>query len=414
MYIPMNVFRICNISLSVFTLCAACLIFGQAAIAEESQYEFEILEENTVKITGYNGPSDGELVIPAEINGLPVSVIARGVFSNSSFTTVRIPENVTYISTSAFTRQNGNLRDVYLPSTLEHIMRRSFDYTAQFHVHEDNETFRSVDGILFSRDMTRMKAFPSGRTGEYTIPESVTWIRGDVFRNSQLTNIHIHDGVTYFGRLAFNGMENLTEIRLPASLDTLGERGKQFENCVNLESIIIPDGVTTLYREIFKGCTSLASVTLPENLQTIHYGAFRDCISLTSIVLPDSISVMHYGVFRGCENLTHVSLPASLTFIADRLFQDCISLARIVIPASVTTIGDRSGYAFSGCDALTKIYFLGDAPEVRGSQNFPVRLPGQSPIVIYHTADATGWPEFGELQEWHGFPTREFHPDDLE
>lgn len=385
--------------------------------AEESLFQYEASDDNTITITGYTGPSEGELNVPAEINGMPVTNIARRAFQHNNFTAVRVPENVAFISTSAFTG-NDNLRNVYLPASLEHIMRRSFSFSAQFHVDEANESFRSVDGILFSRDMTRMKAFPSGRTGEYTIPETVTWIRGDVFRYSQLSNVHIHDGVTYFGRLAFNGMENLTEIRLPASLDTLGERGKQFENCVNLRSIILPEGITILPREIFKGCTSLASITLPENLETIHYGAFRDCVSLQSINLPESLSVMHHGVFRGCENLAHITLPNNLAFIADHLFRDCKSLTHIVIPASVSKIGDRAGHAFFGCDALTKIYFLGDAPEVLGDNNFPQSTPrpdqaGEAGLTIYHTAEASGWPGFGEPMQWMGYPTQVFHPDDL-
>ena len=51
----------------------------------------------------------------------------------------------------------------------------------------------------------------------------------------------------------------------------------------SLESIIIPDGITTISSGAFDDCGSLTSVTIPASVTTIRMWAFEDCRSLTSV-----------------------------------------------------------------------------------------------------------------------------------
>lgn len=64
---------------------------------------YEVTEENEITITGLVDELATELVIPSEIDGLPVTSIGRAAFSNSrSLTTVTIPASVKRIGENAF------------------------------------------------------------------------------------------------------------------------------------------------------------------------------------------------------------------------------------------------------------------------------------------------------------------------
>ena len=86
-----------------------------------------------------------------------------------------------------------------------------------FDVHPGNPAFCSEDGVLFSKDMTRLVRCPEAKTGAYEIPDTV---------------VAIDDSA--------------------------------FEGCRHLESIRIPDGVETVGRDAFKDCPARLSRPVPE------------------------------------------------------------------------------------------------------------------------------------------------------
>lgn len=334
-------------------------VFGiQTASAEASDFKYEVSDNNTITITGYSGPG-GDVVIPAEIDGKPVTSVGHRAFMDHiqrehdrMISSIRFPEGLTSVGREAF-RDNRVLTDVYIPASLTSITRPAFGRCRSimnFHIHEDNPEFRSIDGVWYTKDMTELRHFPQGRGGEYTIPDGVTRIRDEAFRfNDNITGISIPDSVTWIGKQAFRGCEKLIGIKLPESLESLVRQGRHFMDCTSLKSIVIPDGVTEIPQHTFRGCTGLEQVTLPANLTTIQQAAF----------------------------------------------QDCTSLKQITIPASLTHINGSS--VFAGCENLQGILFLGDAPKVSGRDHFP------SGVTIYRTPGTSGWPEPGE--QWMGQKT---------
>ena len=71
--------------------------------------------------------------------------------------------------------------------------------------------------------------------GEIRIPEGVTEIANQAFyQNKKITGIYLPDGVRKIGKYTVNGCENLSYVRVPKSVESLGESGlvKKFEsNC---------------------------------------------------------------------------------------------------------------------------------------------------------------------------------------
>ena len=112
---------------------------------------------------------------------------------------------------------------------------------------------------------------------------------------------------------------------------------------IDINMVVICDGVTSIGDAAFSQCRSLTSVTIPNSVTGIGDFAFSDCSNLTSVTIPDSVTSIGDGAFSSCTSLTSVTIPSSVTSIGDYAFYGCSSLASVSIPNSVTSIG---GYAF--------------------------------------------------------------------
>ena len=87
-----------------------------------------------------------------------------------------------------------------------------------------NKHYESIDGILFSKDLTCiLKLLEGKKLEEYTIPNSVTTIGDSAFRGcSSLQSIDIPNSVTTIGNGAFYGCSSLQSIDIPNSVTTIG------------------------------------------------------------------------------------------------------------------------------------------------------------------------------------------------
>ena len=182
------------------------------------------------------------------------------------------------------------------------------------------------------------------------LPNSVTKIADEAFRNCVNASINLPESLQYIGSYAFSGNKRMTQLNLPINVVSIGESA--FSDCISLVSVIIPNSVTTIGKNIFKGCSSLTSVTIPNSVTTIVESAFDDCSSLTSLTIPNSVTTIGDRAFDDCSSLTSLTIPNSVTTIGDRAFGDCSSLTSLTIPNGVTTIGI---YAFENCSSLTSV-----------------------------------------------------------
>jgi len=147
-----------------------------------------------------------------------------------------------------------------------------------------------------------------------------------------LKNLKLGEGVSTIGDRAFYGCMGLTEVKLPASLTTIGERAFAFSECTGLTEIKLPANLTTIGKSVFSGCTGLNEVKLPANLTKINNGAFSGCTGLTSLDLSGYTSLTTIGesAFKFCMGLTEIKLPANLTKIGCGAFIYCINLTSAV------------------------------------------------------------------------------------
>jgi len=88
-------------------------------------FTFQQFDSASICVTGYRG-DEAEVRIPDSFWGMPVCILADGLFSgHSEIVSVHIPDTVTEMGEFLFDGCS-QLRRIRLPSSLEHLWGRSF------------------------------------------------------------------------------------------------------------------------------------------------------------------------------------------------------------------------------------------------------------------------------------------------
>ena len=145
---------------------------------------------------------------------------------------------------------------------------------------------------------------------------------------------------------------NLEEVILNDGLESIGKAS--FEHCLNLKHIVIPATVANIGGYAFSGCSGIKSVVVPQYVLNRGISAVfpSSYSSLEQIDYSSTITNIPQSSFAGCRNLASVAIPSSVSDIGADAFADCARLGDVTIPNSVTNI---AVYAFSGCIGLRSV-----------------------------------------------------------
>ena len=168
---------------------------------------------------------------------------------------------------------------------------------------------------------------------------------------ANLQYVLLPDTIQSIGQFAFFKCDSLIGVSLPESLTSIGHSA--FKDCASLEDIVFPDAVAFIGSSAFHGCASLQDITLPRNLEKMQAMAFADCTALTSVFCSDSLAYIDAGTFKGCTSLKKVTLPGNLDRIGWAAFRDCKELSSIALSEHIKVIEHA---AFEGCQQLDYIY----------------------------------------------------------
>ena len=264
-------------------------------------------------LTGYTG-NETDIVIPAEVTSCAGAPAFLG--REETFTVTLSPnmscrfgdllsEGIAVINIPAGTK--------FTCSDCSPNSGSFFKLLKQINVDPANESCASVDGILYSKDMTILYACPAAYEGDVKIPTTVTTI----------------------ARRAFSGCKLIKEIALPESVTTIEEQA--FADCKALKKLILSDKLTSVGKEAFLRCGKITSagpkggkknkfnlefpwsVKIPEN-------AFSGLKSLKQVVLPETVTEIGKNAFKACKALESINLPANVK-CDKKLFKDCVKLS---------------------------------------------------------------------------------------
>lgn len=244
-------------------------------VSDKNMFAYSENDDGTVTITGGNIVTP-KLEIPAELEGKKVSAIGMNAFTgNNVITDLVIPEGVTTLYWYSFNTCR-NLETVTLPDSLEFIDSWAFERCSKLKTinvpanvtringgafaqnssmtsitcDPANKNYVSVDGVLFTKDMKELVAYPGGIQGGYTVPATVN---------------HIGDA-------AFYGALGLDSVTILGNLDFIGFEA--FAECSKLTDVAIRDGVNYVGYWAFRGCDGIKTLTVPQSVTNIGDQAF--------------------------------------------------------------------------------------------------------------------------------------------
>ncbi len=321
-----------------------------------------VVDKNGI-VTEYKG-SLGEVTIPAQVNGIPVTGIKEQLFEDEfSLKKVTILADIKEIGKFTF-YGCSNLKEVVFPEGLETIELTAFGGCSQLEEIVFPEGLKTIGQSAFT-GCSSLKSIQ--------IPLSVTEVRRCAFEScTALESLTFQEGKTTekrkIGVLAFRGCTSLTEVMLPAGMEI---EGGAFGGCTSLTEYKIQEG--SAY-EIFdkclyeKGRAKLvaypagkgAEITFPEEITAIGDRAFDGCANLENVEIPDTVTEIGFYAFDGCSGLKKVTLPKNLGSIKEGLFYNT-GITSIEIPETVT---DIDSFAFAYCQGLKTVTIPGKVERV--------------------------------------------------
>lgn len=327
-----------------------------------------------------------ELVIP-----YGVEVINTYVFEGGTFSKITIPETVTTIGTSAFSRCTGvqeliwKARDCSTSGSLscENIEKLTIgDEVTQLPLSFAYNT--KIKGLVIPGSLKKIghRAFYNTTSlNSLILEEGVEEIESEAFSGCKIKELVIPNSLLRLNESAFSYCEQLHTLTLGRSLEMVGGAFYKCENVkkivlnsINLTSIVL---VAPLLNELVISdevkripsflCNEslLESVDLPSSVEYIGAHAFQRSNSLKQVRMGDSVKAIEESAFWSCENLEEINIPNSVQTIGDGALSNT-SLECIVLPESVKEISNN---LFAGCNKLISVV-MGDSVTNIGSNAF--------------------------------------------
>ena len=217
----------------------------------KQQWQYGVCNEDGELALKYYKGNCEDLIIPAYIGKAKVVEIEDWALNpykysdtsqrfNFGFYHIRkieIPATIKKIGARAFGALN--VAEIHLPDSISHIAETAFSDCQKLEkilVSEDNKHFKSVDGILYSRDMRSLICCPSA---------------------AKITNTPITVDTVRINAYSFYGCNTLTRAEL-LNVSEIGE--KAFSNCKQLRSVAVMNPKTIVDPSAFADCTEIESV----------------------------------------------------------------------------------------------------------------------------------------------------------
>ena len=166
----------------------------------------------------------------------------------------------------------------------------------------------------------------------------------------------------------------------------------------DIKKVVLPEGQTTIDDYAFYNCENLTEINIPDSIVSVDIHAFSGCTSLEKLTLGKGVSAIGYAAFSG-TGLATMELGDSVKELGGRAFADCAKLEKVTIGKNLTTIGEE---AFQSCEALTEVYFAGNAPTKIGDAAFE-----KDPVTLYYIPGMIGWTDSeaynAEAKTWNGY-----------
>ena len=185
------------------------------------------------------------------------------------------------------------------------------------------------DGYIYGHDSGIIYHIPESGYGWYEFPKDTTSLSPDAiielkryspthiivpgtfkefniqcFYFENLTKIELQEGVEEV-KCVFND-KNVVDVKLPSTIKKIGAK-----NYPVVKDLVLPNGVVEISKLFASHDTNLISVNIPGTLRKIPQGAFNQCKNLQRVILNEGVETSMPDAFRGTNNLHTLVLPST-------------------------------------------------------------------------------------------------------
>ena len=306
-----------------------------------------------------NKSVSGELVIPEEYDGKPVSGIAFTPFSSpfsgcSGLTKITVPGSIKSVYGECFSncpRLNTivlsegveswsggiiscpNLETLQVPASCTNVVFSSWECPKlRYAISENNSVYCVRDNAVLTKDGTTFLRYNGAAVDEYAVPEGVQAIAG------------AFDGTPAIKRLILPSTLRMEEDFMCYAFTNIGAISVSEDNpwLASADGALFDKDKETL---LF--IPDVATCVVPEGVERLREGLFYNKKTLASVTLPSSLRAASLPLYESCPRLTTIRFPKGFeTF-------DATSVAAFVIPDDTNP-------------ALRRIEFAGNPPRFNG------------------------------------------------
>lgn len=313
---------------------------------------------------------------------------------------ITIPNSVTKIITAAF-YGCFSLESVCLPHNLTRLDQNTFRQCKMLKQVTISDEITFIGSYCFTNCYELKRAvLPSNYSGEFpdgifsychalkdvNIPTGITTVGQNAFSESGITSVYIPTAGFVSGQIkqgAFQNCRALKTVQIEDSAKTFSIGNNAFASCPKLNSINLPNSITSIGNMVFYGsdciANSLTYLKLPKKafpsessastnyqmvancplLETVEFaegatvvGSISGCWNVKNIIVPEGVTTIGAKSIVNAESMYQLTLPSTLIYIRDNSIQNCYALSSITIPNNVTTIGQN---VFLQCYGLSEI-----------------------------------------------------------
>lgn len=380
---------------------------GATDIGQYAFYECPVLKEVVLpeSVTIINSYAFYKCTKLEKINIDKVTGIYFSVFSNcTSLDGITLADGLTAVMNDAFLNCSS-LTKINVPASLTWIDSMGIfpgcTALTEFNVDEGNETYSSEDGVLFNKEKTALYKFPTGKSLEgYTVPESVERVISGAFSEySKNKSANYEDGLLIVGKWivdAKNGdVAGDYEINVPENVTNIADA--VFNSCEKLESIFVPESITSIGRNAFNA-ESLESISVSagnanyssedgvfynkDKTVLIRYPAAKGDASFTT---PQSVATIEEYAFDENKKLSGIRLSGVKQILWGGF--SYTGIKDVTISSDIEEIGE---FAFFESNGLENVYYAGDEESwknVTVNDIYEANTPFVTKEVIFVSAD---------------------------
>ena len=376
-----NAFKNCNLMVGTLTLPSKLTSIGESAFENCTGFTGSLLIPSGVTSIGnksfYNcNKLSGKLTIQNS------EVIGQSSFEHcNNITEIKLSDNLTSIESFAFKNCSNVRGSIEIPSGVTSIGEQAFYGVINLSSIVMNTLTPPVAGEGIFDGSNCDIVIPTGSYNAYT--NSPVWsgyteryieaygfsddeVERILVENWDVINVNgVIDPEEAWAITAFTNSEGVNVFQNNTLIKVFNEMVQftgltrindyEFSGCVNLNSLKLPNNITSIGDRAFSNCSSLTrEMTFSDSIINIGEYSFYNCTMLPGIIkLPNQLTIIKTSTFENCHNIDGIEFNPNLHTIQERAFYMCYGIhGNIKTPESLTSIGSS---AFQGCSGINGV-----------------------------------------------------------